>query len=74
MPIAAVLEPERTDPLPHLTMYEGRWVIMWHRRSEYFIWDRPNDFADACRYLKACDGPRLAKLKAERLGISAIGV
>lgn len=41
---------------PHLTTkHEGCWKIMWHRKSDYFIWSTPKDFADACRYLKLCD-------------------
>jgi hypothetical protein len=44
-----------SEPLgvkPHLTKLYGRWVIMWHRKSECFIWSNPIDFVDACRYLR----------------------
>jgi len=49
---------------PHLTMHNGRWVVMWHRKSEWFRWSgNEGAFADACRYLKASDGPVRAALK-----------
>lgn len=51
---------------PHLTTKpEGGWTILWHRKSHISIWSTPKDFADACRYLKLSDGPRLARCANE---------
>jgi hypothetical protein len=60
----------RIDPdgivKPHLTKHEGRWTIMWHRQSDYFIWSAPKNFADACRYLKLCGWPAIGGAEGDR--------
>jgi hypothetical protein len=57
---------------PHLAKRDRRWIVMWHRKSDCVIWSDPKDFADACRYLKLCDGPRLARLKAKAKALESL--